>query len=203
MKQREIFLEGEGRAWIERNPGASDYDPVTPALKHNLPHDFKPQKILEVGCGDGWRLRKLVERYPEAVVAGVDPGMPPVMGPPVYIGKLTADMMPYDSGIFDLLIYAFCLYLCDPEDYFRIVAEGDRVLADGGFLVIHDFDMAPYEDPYRTPYKHREGVWSHHVSFHNLWRANPVYRVISHTRGERDDAVYILRKDLQGAFEQR
>ena len=44
----------------------------------------------------------------------------------------TADRLPYRDGLFDVVVFGFCLYLCDREDLFRIASEADRVLNDQG-----------------------------------------------------------------------
>jgi len=90
------------------------------------------------------------------------------------------------------------LYLCDPEDYFEIAFEGNRVLKDEGYLIIHDFDVID-ERSRRVPYKHKEGIFSHHVAFENLWAGHPWYQVLE-TRYREEQAFTILKKDSKGAW---
>lgn len=192
MKQSDIFLSGEGAAWAARNVDCMGKDdPVTPAL---VDAGIRPRRVLEVGCGNGWRLVKLFEMF-ECAVFGIDPGAEKGS----WIGRgQAADLGWWDDGFFDLVIFGFCLYLVDPQDYFKAVSEADRVLADGGHLVIHDFPKP--ERPWRTPYKHREGVFSHHVHFPDLWLSHPAYKVISENP---DGSVTMLHKNLRTAFEER
>ncbi|MGB6911936.1 MAG: hypothetical protein WBE42_04170 [Pseudolabrys sp.] len=52
------------------------------------------------------------------------------------------DLSAFGPDTIDLLIYGWCLYLCDREDLFKIVTEGDRILKDSGYLVVYDFHAA-------------------------------------------------------------
>ena len=70
----------------------------------------------------------------------------------------------------------FCLYLCDPADYFNIAQQADRVLKDKGYLVILDFLSTV---PYRAPYSHHDGIFSHKMNWAQMFTWHPVYRLIS------------------------
>lgn len=47
--------------------------------------------------------------------------------------------MPFGNATFDVIIFGFCLYLCDQQDLFRVAQEADRVLKPDSWLVINDF----------------------------------------------------------------
>jgi SAM-dependent methyltransferase len=196
-KQSQVFLEGEGAAWNLRNKDAPklDPDPVIKVIEHN---SIKPTSILEIGCGDGWRLKQLAKQY-NCSFAGIDPALParwPDINNRLFRG--TAENLSFAlTKTFDLIIYGFCLYLCDPEDYLRIATEADRVLQDGGHIIIHDFYS---ETPYKTPYKHRDGIFSYHMNFWKLWHWHPHYRLVTAQHASTDQVVSILRKDTKRAF---
>jgi ubiquinone/menaquinone biosynthesis C-methylase UbiE len=84
----------------------------------------------------------------------------------------TAERLPHHIQGFDLIIFGFCLYLCDPADHFRIVAEADRALVDGGHLVVYDFDPPA---PYRNAYSHADGIYSYKMDYARLFLAHPHY----------------------------
>ena len=44
----------------------------------------------------------------------------------------TADKLPFEDQSVDILVYGFCLYLCDREDMFNIAAEANRVIKSSG-----------------------------------------------------------------------
>lgn len=191
MMQKEYFMQGEGDAWLNRNRDIlGKHDPVSEMIEQQ---GIRPERILEVGCADGWRLAKLREKY-GAVVFGVEPSMEACIEAAerrVPVHQMTASCLPVVSGGFDLIIYGFVLYLADPKDWFTIVAEGDRALADGGYLVIHDF--AEHLVAFAKHYEHRAGVLSYHVPFSQFWRVNPLYELIA-SRHDPDEQITILRK---------
>ena len=187
--QKEIFLAGAGTAWIERNKDKVPLnpDPVMDAIRLA---EIKPTAILEVGCGNGWRVKAMQTAFPDCYIAGIDPA---IGDNPLSQG--TADQLDrFFSESCDLIIYGFCLYLCDREDLFKIVAEGDRVLKIGGHLVIHDFFNFP---PYRKIYEHDPRLCSYHMDYPSLWMVNPQYvlkRLKVYGNGTDVTAVTILTK---------
>lgn len=191
MKQAQAFLIDEGEAWLQRNkeklpPKA---DPVLMAMKT---HGIEPSRLLEIGCADGWRLKQIRTEY-KCSAYGIDPRRPD----DEWCHQGTADRLSYPDRIFDVVIYGFCLYLCDREDIFRIVTEGDRVLGDGGYLIIHDFQP---EYPHKRVYHHRNNMYSYKMDYSALWLANPAYTFVYRTKwgSDNDDfeSVTILKKDL-------
>lgn len=193
MSQKAAFFAGEGEAWLERNKNklTGKNDPVLEAIEK---YSLDPAVILEIGCANGWRLVALKQQY-DCVVWGCDPGAD---GEKNNILRRSAESTGMSIGCFDLVIYGFCLYLCDPEDYFQIVKEGDRVLADGGFLIVYDFN----DGPHKTKYKHKEGLFSYHYDFSKLWLAHPAYSLYG--RAVQDETcVTILKKSLETAFPEK
>lgn len=195
MKQKDVFFHSEGKAWLARNRSkiTSANDPVLDALEQ---YKIIPAKVLEVGCANGWRLDALKKKY-GCAVEGIEPGQSEKADSLVPVQYGTADdLISWRGETFDLVIYGFCLYLCDPEDYFHIVAEGDRVLKDGGHLVVYDFCS---ELPYKIPYKHKKGLFSHHYDFSRLWLGHPAYSLYGRTVQD-ETCVIILKKNLKNAF---
>lgn len=190
------FSSVDADAWFERNRGRlGARDPVTDLLQSM---NLRPARVLEIGCSNGWRLAKLHARL-GCIVSGIEPGIAAVNEAralglyDVHIG--TAASLPFADGAFDMVIFGFCLYLCEPADHLRIAAEADRVLSDGGHIVIHDFDD---EVPFKRRYAHRDGVWSHHMNFARLWDVHPAYHICRRLQDE--ECVTVLRKNMAGAF---
>jgi SAM-dependent methyltransferase len=212
MTQKDIFLGGEGDAWFERNADKIaraenfDSDPVVTeiaALAPSLP--ASGTRVLEVGCGPGGRLARLAQNRGFSC-SGVEPS-PKAVAFAVANHRIdvrvgTADALPYDAGSFDVVIFGFCLYLCDREDLFRIAAEADRVLKKPGWVVIQDF-FSP--TPSARAYRHKAGVSTFKMDYRSLFAWHPSYsvychRVLHHEHGGYTDdpdewvAVSVLRK---------
>ena len=214
IRQKNIFLASEGDAWFVRNranlEGAANQrpDPVALAVEEL---SVRPGEILEIGCANGWRLDLLTREY-GARGCGIDPSAQAIADGRRRFSTLdlscaTAELLPFGEARFDLLIYGFCLYLCDRRDLFRIVAEGDRVLADGGHLLIYDFFT---NVPHRRIYHHDPRLVSYKMDYAALFCANPNYRLIANRRfgvdggapTSEDDAlsVAVLKKNISAGF---
>lgn len=197
MKQKEIFLATEGDAWLARNKASlstrqvdPDHDPVLRELSDLLPAAGGGSvRILEIGCGDGGRLAELSRKW-RADCVGLDPSTDAIAAAHakgVDAVRGTADSLPLENRSFDIVIFGFCLYLCDREDLFRIAAEADRVLRAPGWVVIHDF-FSP--SPRARPYRHRPGVWSYKMDYRSLFAWHPDYVCLTHKVRHHDDMAY-------------
>jgi ubiquinone/menaquinone biosynthesis C-methylase UbiE len=197
MKQKEVFLATEGDAWLARNRASltakqenPQHDPVLRELSDLLPAGAgNGVRILEIGCGDGGRLAWLSRKW-GADCVGLDPSTDAILAARakgVEAVRGTADSLQFEDRSFDIVIFGFCLYLCDREDLFRIAAEVDRVLRSAGWLVIHDF-FSP--SPRASPYHHRSGVWSYKMDYRRLFAWHPDYVCVTHKVRRHDDSAY-------------
>jgi len=196
MKQKEIFLQSEGDAWFTRNQQglASRKLPNDDALLREI-IDFLPVnteggvKVLEVGCGDGTRLAWLKNNL-NADCYGVEPSAQAVAAAcakGINVQQGTADILPFDSQSFDIVIFGFCLYLCDREDLFCIASEADRVLRTPGWLMIMDF-YSPV--PRARTYQHRPSVQSYKMDYCSLFTWHPDYECVTHKVRHHGEANY-------------
>lgn len=187
MKQKDIFLSGEGNAWFDRNADAlvkqemPDSDPLLLellSLQVQLASLQEVGKVLEIGCGAGGRLA-WVQQNMGLECHGIEPSELAVSqairaGVRTQVG--TADELPFAEKFFDVVIFGFCLYLCDRDDLFKIAAEADRVLKNQGWLLIKDF-YSP--TPLAKAYHHKAGVFSYKMDYKTLFTWNPDYNVYS------------------------
>lgn len=206
------WMQLEADAWHERNKAKttaaiSSDDPVIRTL---VEADLKPRTVFEVGCGHGYRLAAMRDAW-GAKVWGCDLskdairyGLQKYGDNDFHIGWREAkNLRGVPSKSFDMVIYGFCLYACDPDDLFMIAREGDRILKDGGHLVIYDFCPA---EPHSRPYKYDSMLRSYKMDYSQIWLAHPYYSLTKkvlfpHEAGEEltDDtavAVTILRKSI-------
>jgi len=194
MKQSDIFAESEGDAWLERNrTKLGERDPVSELIERA---GIKPTSVLEIGCANGWRLAHLRKKY-GCEVHGVEPSMQGCIEAAtgrVSVWRCTAESLPAGNEAYDLVIYGFCLYCTDPADWFKIVAEGDRVLRPDGHIVIHDFCIRPDDEAHVRQYEHRDDISSYHVDFPHFWLANPLYSHVSWSKAGDEELVEIIHK---------
>lgn len=216
MEQKEIFRDGEGDSYFARNreklaaaAARAAADPVLEVLRRR---GVRPRTALEIGCSNGWRLEAL-RRESGTRCHGIDPSPQAVAEgtaayPHLSLAEGTADRLAFPDGMFDLVVFGFCLYLCDRQDLFRIAAEADRVLVEGGSLAILDF-YPPF--PYRNSYAHRPGLSSYKMDYSSLFRWNPAYTLVSQAvfaspevadpvAPDERHAVSLLRKDSRDAY---
>lgn len=189
--QAQVFAEGEGDAWWQRNRRAlisRDWadDPVIDSLRRNK---VVPSRALEVGCADGGRLAHLAAVYGTRTV-GIEPSSSAVESgrqrfPAVELMTGTHRSLSPDLGRFDLVVLGFFLYLTPREDLFRLAADVDAVLEAGGHLALFDFDPGT---PGRRPFGHRDGVVTWKMRHADLFEANPQYVLVEERRFAHDDS---------------
>jgi SAM-dependent methyltransferase len=199
--QKEVFLESEADAWLERNRAAVEFaadrsSPVLSAVDSVIESGLAPDvlKVLEIGCGEGSRLKKIADKW-GATVHGLDPSAKAVVlsaEKGINAVQGTADKLPFDDSAFDLVIFGFCLYLCDREDLFVIASETDRILKPDSWLIIQDF----YSDhPVRKAYHHLEGLFSYKMDYRKLFDWHPSYTCFSHSVLHHESSLFTDSKD--------
>ena len=189
MSQKDVFLESEADAWFARNRNAiskrdfavddSVCQKLFQILETHKDQSNDPLRILEVGCGEGARLAWLAESM-NADVYGIEPSAQAVdvaLNRGVKAQRGTADSLPFDSATFDVVIFGFCLYLCDREDLFQIASEADRVMKSSGWLIIQDFFA---QQAVANEYHHRPGIQSYKMDYRQLFSWHPAYTCLSH-----------------------
>lgn len=187
-KQKQIFLEGEGDAWFVRNKSGVDKrsmesDPLFSILRRIMPgrkeQAVTPWRVLEIGCSNGNRLKNIA-RYFGASVHGLEPSAEAVAEARLHgldVKRGTADQLPFDDDSFDLVIFGFCLYLCDMDELFKIAAEAHRVLKNTSWLLINDFFARGLV---QRDYVHKAGIKSTKMDYAGMFAWHPQYEIFHH-----------------------
>lgn len=187
VKQKEIFLSVEANSWFERNSvvvNSRDYkdDFLLKKISDVIEWQGKSGKdisLLEIGCGEGKRLQIIKDLY-DINCYGIDPSIKAVdvaNSRGVLAQQGTADQLSYPDGSFDIVVFGFCLYLCDREDLFKIAMEVDRVTKSNSWIIILDFFL-PH--PVSKEYHHRKGVKTHKMDYRSMFLWHPYYQCFSH-----------------------
>ena len=119
--------------------------------------DFKPEKILDLGCTIGDGTIPYVRVFPEAEVHGVDVGAPllrygharaSAAGLPIHFSQQNAESLDFPDNSFDVVTSSYLLHELPVSATKAILRECYRVLKPGG-VMIH-FELAPQSevDPY-------------------------------------------------------
>jgi len=166
MDNKTTFIDSEANEWFRRNRTGLENRSIdsTITMLCNWLEPFKSDitKIAEIGSGSGHRLEQLCKNL-DAKGFGVDPSDEAI----VYSNSQfpdttsivgTGDQLTLPTNSFDLVHLGFFLYLVDRSEYLKCIAEADRILKQGGFLSILDFDPL---QPYSKKYSHFEGLKSY------------------------------------------
>lgn len=217
--QRDAFLKYEADNWFNRNKEALHLNiEHDMAIKLLQEYELQPTNVLEIGCSTGYRLSSILSVLPGTMVTGLDPSGDAIKFgkekyPDVNFIKGTADdMSMIPSASFDLVIVGFVLYVVDREMLFKVIAETDRVMKDGGILMIIDFFS---EKPSRNPYHHINDfqAYAYKQNYEDIFIASKLYHLLDKRSMNHQNKSYnatgdyynkysitTLRKDLSEAY---
>lgn len=117
-------------------------------------NSLKSLRILDIGCGSGGHLRRMVDYGAEpGNCFGIDPCSKSVvagreLNPDITLLQGSAEHLPFSNNDFDL-VFQFTVFtsILDPEVRKAIAAEIFRVLRPGGYFIWYDF---AYSNPKNT-----------------------------------------------------
>jgi ubiquinone/menaquinone biosynthesis C-methylase UbiE len=188
ISQSDIFLASEGDAWFLRN---SDFLETTKVF-HSVDFivqtldPFKSEicNVIEIGCGPGYKLEKLLVELQAEKGSGLDPSILSINTAKERTVNSENDLdfhvgisssLPFSSNTADLVFLGFFLYLVPRDELSATVSEIDRVLKPGGFLAIEDFD-APLS--IQNPYIHDDRVVTYKEDYSKYFLSSCGYHLI-------------------------
>ncbi|QGN55861.1 class I SAM-dependent methyltransferase [Novosphingobium sp. Gsoil 351] len=125
-------------------------------VRENYP-DFKPHRILDVGCGPGFTTVPWKQAFPDAEVHGIDVGGPQVryahgraesLGVGVHFSQQDGTATDFPDGHFDLVTSMLVTHECPVPVIKGLFKEAHRLLARGG-ITLHD-GGTPAHDPFES-----------------------------------------------------
>jgi len=181
--QEKTFVRHEADRYFRRmhdamiDPGYRTLDPALFLIKKA---GFKPKQVLEIGCSIGWRLDALHKLY-NSQCLGIEPSREAIRE-----GRKLYKNVEFRRGIckslpiaqtktFDLVIVYYVLHWISRESLFKSLAEIDRVVADGGHLILADF--LP-NGPTKVPYHHLpdQEIFTFKLDYAQLFKDTGLYR---------------------------
>ena len=195
MNQDNIFLNSEGDNWFKRNmsalTGVHDQDFVVNLIQL---YNIAPENVLEIGASNGWRLNEISKIYDCNCVA-IEPSELAIKAgmekyPHVEFHRAVANELPFgDDRKFDLVIINFVFHWISREQLFKSVSEIDRMLSDGGLLIIGDFMP---DSPNKVNYHHIKDkqMWTYKQDYTKLFTCSNIYKLIGHMTGHHETKKY-------------
>jgi ubiquinone/menaquinone biosynthesis C-methylase UbiE len=117
-------------------------DSVAHYLKLRYPN-FKPRRILDLGCTTGSNLLPYLDVFPDAEAYGIDVGAPVLRyaharaeaaGVPVHYSQQNAESLDFEDGFFDLIVSSFFLHEISVASTRKVLKEAHRLLKPGGLM---------------------------------------------------------------------
>lgn len=199
MDTKKLFLEIEGDNYYNRNKEALNkeisseiqfYSSFLSTCDINMDENTK---IVEIGAANGRNLNYLHKKF-GCNVSGIEPSSDAVIdgntkffnGKDVLL-KGTSDDLPYDDESIDIVMFGFSLFWVGRNYLFRSVAEADRILKPGGYLLLTDFDTINY---YKRVNVHNKDAFTYKMNYANLFLANPQYFLVEKKSFSHSDLVF-------------
>ncbi len=143
LYDRGVFVYAMGMM----GPHNEDIGQSTCNYLHKRFPDFKPKRILDLGCTVGHSTLPYVDAFPDAEVFAVDVGAGLLryaharaehMGKRVHFSQQNAEQMDFPDGHFDLIVSHILFHETSSKALPRILVETRRLLAPGGMAVHAD-----------------------------------------------------------------
>lgn len=203
--QKKIFIEHEADDWFTRNLSQLEKNNYSedPVIKLLQSYDLTKGNLLEVGSSAGFRLKYIQDNFPELKTFGIDPSKKAIhWGERNFNLNLKMgtgdDLSMYEDNYFDVLVIGFVFYVVDRTLLFKTFAEIDRVLKDGGVLIIIDFFSAR---TIANKYSHVETeAYSYKQKYEESFIASGLYHLLDKSTFSHTDKSYCANDDFYNKY---
>ena len=145
--------------------------------------NFKPKRILDLGCTIGSNLLPFKKCYPEAELYGIDAGAPVLryaharadsMGVCANFSQQNAENVDFADGMFDLVVSSFFFHEISVSSTKKIMKEIYRVLSPGGITVHMELPPANMVDDYYNFFLDWDAYHNHEPHYKAFRQQDPV-----------------------------
>jgi ubiquinone/menaquinone biosynthesis C-methylase UbiE len=136
--------------------------------------EFKPAKILDLGCSVGHSTIPYVEAFPEAEIQAIDVAAPMLryaharaeaLGMRIHFSQQNAERMNFPDASFDLIVSHILLHETSASAIRRVIGECRRLLKPGGMMIHAEVPQFEGLPPYAVfmldwdTYNNNEPFW--------------------------------------------
>lgn len=142
--------------------------------------EFRPAKLLDLGCTTGNNLFPYLEVFPECEGYGIDVGAPllryaharaETLGHRVHFSQQRAERLDFPDETFDVVCSSFFLHEIATKSTRQVLRECWRVLKPGGLMVHMELPPSSETDPYYSFYLDWDAYYNnepHYAAFRGL-----------------------------------
>ncbi|WP_026751211.1 class I SAM-dependent methyltransferase [Sediminibacterium sp. C3] len=219
-EQKNAFLKYEADKWFLRNSQAiknynSSKDEVINIIKE---YNLEVNSVLELGSSAGYRLNAIKSLFPTKNLTGLEPSKLAIEYgqenyPSIHFVHGTADNLScLNDNSYDLVIVGFILYVIDRNLLLKVISEIDRVLKDGGVVILVDFFS---EKPVKNSYEHIHDLqaFSFKQNYDEIFTSSKLYYLLDKSSFSHDNkikdvssdyhnkySISVLKKDLTASY---
>ncbi len=137
--------------------------------------EFRPRRILDMGCAVGHCTLPYTEAFPDAEIHAIDVGAPVLryaharaesLGKAIHFSQQNAEATDFADASFDLIVSHILLHETSHKALYNIMQECHRLLAPGG-LVLHG--DVPFFNQDAEPFTAFTRDWSTHYNAEPFW----------------------------------
>ena len=171
----------------KKNPGKGGVaDSIAHYLRLKYPN-FKPKRILDLGCTIGANLLPYQKAFPDAELYGVDVGAPVLRygharaqsrGMPVHFSQQNAESMDFEDNSFDLVVSSFFFHEIAVPSTKKILAEIHRILAPGGVTIHMELPPSNAMDAYYNFFLDWDAYHNHEPHYAAFRKQDPIELLI-------------------------
>ncbi len=172
-------------------------------IKRRWP-DFKPEKILDLGCTLGNNTLPYADVFPAAEVHAIDVAAPclrygharaEALGMPIHFHQMNAEDMSFEDESFDLIVSCILFHETAPTAVRKIVKECHRVLKPGG-LMLHLETPRSFELDIYDAYCLNWDSYNNDEPFQEAWTGTDMRAVCQDAGFDEDKYEYVVIPDL-------
>lgn len=149
----DVFSEGYSEKMIRFVP---HYKKMLHAILHYLPPNFKPQNILELGCGNGNVTALLLQQFPNVQIMAVDASAEMIQickkrfseVPNIEYGQVFFQEIKWTSSKYDLIVAGLSLHHLEGHEKRQIFKKINKALTGKGVFSCADLLIEKDDNPH-------------------------------------------------------